>query len=377
MRVWTFVALSLSLSLAVSLPALAEGHAGDPTPCESDADCGAYHVCVEGHAGDDEVATSVIIEAEDSMAEPMSCESDADCNEGVLCVDDYCIGSSEAPEEPVDPEEDEAPSMFCAVDLDALPSDPACESMCNILVECPPEASGSGSSRGSEGGASSSGFAPEPAEGSGEDDGAEDMPAADVPMQTCESTDDCDLEDAECVDGFCVTEWSHSEGEEPTEMPIELSPEEVQTSITLCMQMCNYSVYLEAGVEELASLNACFEEAAGSETFCGDACASEGEAWGAAIESAGVLEGLEHAQGGGDFAGSAESAMASESEMSGDDSGSSLAADGAEKGADGTEGAESSSEDEGGCNSSHGPMAPVVLMVALLSCLVVRRRVSL
>ena len=116
MRVWTFVALSLSLSLAVSLPALAEGHAGDPTPCESDADCGAYHVCVEGHAGDDEVATSVIVEAEDSMAEPMSCESDADCNEGVLCVDDYCIGSSEAPEEPVDPEEDEAPSMFCAVD---------------------------------------------------------------------------------------------------------------------------------------------------------------------------------------------------------------------------------------------------------------------
>ena len=140
--------------------------------------------------------------------------------------------------------------MFCVVDLDALPSDPACESMCNILAECGLVASGSGSSRGSEGARRGSGFAPEPAEGSGEEDGAEDMPAADAPMQTCESSDDCDLEDAECVDGFCVTEWSHSEGEEPTDMPIELSPEEVQTSITMCMQMCNYSVYLEAGVEE-------------------------------------------------------------------------------------------------------------------------------
>jgi uncharacterized protein (TIGR03382 family) len=392
MRYWTKLIVMTSALLAVSLPALADNHGADSTPCESDADCGEYQVCVEGH-GDDDGAVDVISnepDAAEDMARLESCEADEDCGDGWLCEDGYCAyDRSEEPAGPDEPEVDEVDeveggdetSKYCAVDLSALPADPACASLCEIMSACGGLGEGSSDVSGdsNDGEASSSGFTPEEGEGSGDEDGAEGMPEADVPVQSCETDDDCAEEDAECVDGQCSTSWEHSEMEPGDSEAIEMSPEDMEQAMMMCNQICNYGAYLEAGVDELASLNACLETA-DSETLCIDEpCAAEGEAWVEALESGGILEGLESSVGGVNM-GAAESGPPTDDgmEMSAGDSNASGEGDeGASVGGGDEEavgGGDEEAEDAGGCNASDAPVVPWIALMMLMTVALMRRR---
>ncbi|MGB0591054.1 MAG: hypothetical protein ACPGU1_15370 [Myxococcota bacterium] len=384
MRDWTKLTLLTSAMLAFSLPALADDHS-DMTPCESDADCGEYHVCVEGDAHDDEEVVLVTTEADEAVIE--SCDTDDDCGEGDwTCVDGVCMSEGvdepTEPVEPVEPDEPEEAEKYCVVDLSALPVDPACESFCSILSTCGgfDDTGSSGSSMGSDGDgseggdASSSGFAPEEGEGSEDEGGDAEMPSADVPIQSCETTSDCAQEDAECIDGQCITGLDHSELPPPSSEPIEMSPEAMEQAIMLCNQVCSYGVYMEAALEEFATLNACLE-AADSETICEDEpCTEESDAWMDAMESSGAMVGLETSVGAS--GGAAESGVSSDSALSSDDNASGSAEGTA--GEDGAaEGGEDKAGDEGGCNASDAPLMPWVIVLGLLTVVFTRRREAL
>ena len=360
--------------LAFSLPALADDHS-DMTPCESDADCGEYHVCVEGDAHDDEEPVFISTEIDEAVIE--SCDIDDDCSEDdSTCVDGVCMSEGiDEPTEPVEPDEPEEAEKYCVVDLSALPVDPACESLCSIVSTCGGFDTGSSGSSmgsdgdGSEGGeASSSGFVPEEGEGS-EDEGEDaEMPSADVPVQSCETTSDCAQEDAECIDGQCITGVDHSELPPPSSEPIEMSPEAIEQATMLCNQVCSYGVYMEAALEELATLNACLE-AADSETICEDEpCTEEGEAWTAAMESAGVMAALETSVGAS--GGAAESGVSSDTALNSADD-----ASGSAEGA--ADGEDKAAEDEGGCNASDAPFLPWLVFMTLATMALMRRREAL
>ena len=379
MRTWTNLVLMTSAMLAFTLPAMAEGHGTEPTPCETDADCAdEYHVCVEGHAHDDEDAIAVSTDVVES------CETDEECAEGGTCVDEMCIyASNSLPGEPSGDEEgSDEDAKFCVVDLDALPIDPACTALCDVMAGCglgSVESVESVETSDSGGEASSAGFAPDEGEGS-EDAGGDgdEEPSIDVPVESCDTSDDCSEEDAECIDTVCTTEWDHSEGDPPVSEPIELSPEELEQANAMCSQMCNYGAYLEAGIEELTALNACLD-AAESETVCEDnPCEDEGQAWSAALEAAGVMANLEHAQGAVNMGAAEVSADELSEGLNAADDGSSSGTTSGEAAGNTDAGSSSSAatakEDDGGCNASGAPFVPWVVLMSLMTLVLMRRR---
>jgi hypothetical protein len=383
MRHWTKRILITSALMAFSSPALADGHGDDPTPCESDADCDAYHVCVEGHS-DDETTVSVSTSSEGSdeeaadMARLEPCETDEDCGGGAwTCVDDYCTyGDPEEPEEPEDVEEAEEAMMYCAVDLSEIPAAPACATLCDVMAECGGLGEGSTdvSTDSEDGAASSSGFAPDEGEGSGGEDSADPMP--DVPEQSCETASDCANEDAECIDGLCSTEWDHSEMEPGESEPIEMSPEALEAATKWCNQVCSYGVYMEVGLDELASLNACIE-GADVEAICAEeSCGDEGEAWGEALDASGVMDGLESSVGGVST-GAAESGPASGDNMESSTDDSSATGAGAPGDEAATDGGAEEADGDGGCNASDAPLMPWAVVLGLMTVVFMRRREAL
>ncbi len=333
--------------------------------CMTDADCGDYMMCAQGGGsgqtssgsgassgsagtpnaepvdpdGDDSGGADV----PDSEGFPGDCLSDDECDEGSACTDGFCQPADGGIEPPPETES----WGRCTVDWESIPEDATCIAVCEAVSGCEGDGSVTVSTddEGSDDGDSFDAEVPDRSDPPPEGEGSEEAPPLDPPSN-CEIDDDCS-EGEICMENLCMRETGGG-----GRMP-EPDGEE---ALAMCTASCSYAMLMGEGVDELAALSQCIEDNADDDPcVVVEACDDAGEAFGEAVDAAGIGDSM----GGGSEPTTGDGTGGTDGAPSGDN------------------GAESGGDSSGGCGAGHSPALPwMVLMVVGLAALLRRRQTA-